>query len=148
MSYPGSATQVMEAEDRKPQSDEAHSAFRPPQGVGASADGESSTTSEFEIPQGLAVSRAAGSEAETTSEFALPQGLDVPAAPPAESEGSAFSTPSTYSAWTAPSAFTPASGIPLVSLTKDVPWQDRMRAMLRMPVAERPAPETVQRHDD
>ncbi len=30
----------------------------------------------------------------------------------------------------------------------DVPWQDRMRAMLRMPVAERPAPETAQRHDD
>lgn len=29
----------------------------------------------------------------------------------------------------------------MVSLTKDVPWQDRMRTMLRMPVAERPAPE-------
>jgi hypothetical protein len=139
---------VTEAEDRKPQSDEAHSAFRQPQGVAASGDGESSTTSEFEIPQGLAVSRAAGSESETTSEFALPEGLDVPPAPPAESEGSAFSTPSTYSAWTAPAAFTPASGVPLVSLTKDVPWQDRMRAMLRMPVAERPAPETPQRHDD
>ncbi|MEU3662225.1 threonine/serine exporter family protein [Streptomyces sp. NPDC032940] len=138
---------MTEAEDRKPQSDEAHSAFRQPQGVAAAVDGESSTTSEFEIPQGLAVPPP-GSESETTSEFALPEGLDVPQGPAAESEGSAFSTPSTYSAWTAPAAFTPASGVPLVSLTKDVPWQDRMRAMLRMPVAERPAPETAQRHDD
>jgi uncharacterized membrane protein YjjP (DUF1212 family) len=110
---------VTEAEDRKPQSDEARMAFTPPVGVEV-GDGES----------------------ETTSEFALPEGLDVPQGPPsAEPEGSAFSTPRTYSAKDAPAAFTPPTGIPVVSLTKDVPWQDRMRTMLRMPVAERPAPE-------
>ncbi|MFC7012525.1 threonine/serine exporter family protein [Streptomyces viridiviolaceus] len=138
---------MTDAEDRKPQSDEARSAFRHPSGVASPVDGESSTTSEFAIPDGLAVPRS-GTESETTSEFAVPEGLDVPSAPPAEAEGSAFSTPSTYSAWNAPAAFTPASGIPAVNLTKDVPWQDRMRAMLRMPVAERPAPEKEQRHDD
>ncbi|WP_030422724.1 threonine/serine exporter family protein [Streptomyces sp. SCSIO 75703] len=136
---------MTDAEDRKPQSDEARSGFRPPAGVAAPAENEASTTSEFEIPEGLAVARPAGAEAETTSEFSLPEGLDVPPAPP-EAEGSAFSAPSTYSAWNAPPAFTPAGGIP--ALTGDVPWQDRMRAMLRMPVAERPAPETVQRHDE
>ncbi|MET9773369.1 threonine/serine exporter family protein [Streptomyces sp. NPDC006367] len=139
---------MTEAEDRKPQSDEAHSAFRQPGGVAASADGESSTTSEFEVPPGVSRARQAPSESETTSEFALPEGLDVPPAAAAEPEGSAFSTPSTYSAWSAPAAFTPAGGFPAVNLTKDAPWQDRMRTMLRMPVAERPAPETAQRHDD
>ncbi|MFC8518532.1 threonine/serine exporter ThrE family protein [Streptomyces sp. NPDC057257] len=109
---------MMEAEDHKPQSDEARMAFTPPAGV------------EVE-----------GSESEITSEFALPRGLDPSPAPPGETEGSAFSTPSTYSAQHAPAAFTPAAGVPVVSLTKDVPWQDRMRTMLRMPVAERPAPE-------
>ncbi|MFG3099555.1 threonine/serine exporter family protein [Streptomyces sp. NPDC048182] len=143
---------MTEAEDRKPQSDEARSAFRPPGGVTTSAptthaESESSVTSEFEIPAGLAARRPVVSEAETTSEFALPEGYEAPPAPAAETEGSAFTAPSTYNAWT-PAAFTPASGFPVVSLTKDVPWQDRMRAMLRMPVAERPAPETPQRQDD
>ncbi|MGW3103189.1 threonine/serine ThrE exporter family protein [Streptomyces sp. NPDC001100] len=116
---------MTEAEDRKPQSDEARSAFTAPSGV-AAVDGESSTTSEF----------------------AVPRGLDVTAPAADESEGSAFSPPSTYRAREAPPAFTPPTGIPLVSLTKDVPWQDRMRTMLRMPVAERPAPEPVQKPDD
>jgi uncharacterized membrane protein YjjP (DUF1212 family) len=115
---------VTDVDDRKPQSDEARMAFAPPAGV-ALGDGES----------------------ETTSEFALPEGLDVPQDRGAEPEGSAFSPPSTYSARQAP-AFTPPTGIPVVSLTKDVPWQDRMRTMLRMPVAERPAPEPVQRADE
>ncbi|MCX4764012.1 threonine/serine exporter family protein [Streptomyces sp. NBC_01275] len=122
---------MTEAEDRKPQSDEARNAF------------ESEVTSEFAIPAGMAVGKSggkSGGESETTSEFAVPAGLDVSAAG-AEAEGSAFSRPSTYSARHAPAAFTPADGIPVVSLTKDVPWQDRMRTMLRMPVAERPAPE-------
>ncbi|GGX12141.1 threonine/serine ThrE exporter family protein [Streptomyces lomondensis] len=137
---------MTDAVDRKPKSDEARSAFLPPSG--AVVDGDMSTTSEFAIPEGLAVPRPAGTESETTSEFALPQGLDVPQAPTAEPEGSAFTPPSTYSAKHAPSAFTPPSGIPVVSLTKDVPWQDRMRTMLRMPVAERPAPEAIQRGGD
>ncbi|MCX4882617.1 threonine/serine exporter ThrE family protein [Streptomyces sp. NBC_00847] len=119
---------MTEAEDRKPQSDEARGPFDP------------EITSEFAIPAGFAAPRVVA-EPETTSEFAVPDGLDVPQSPAADAEGSAFSTPNTYSSRLAPAAFTPASGIPMVSLTKDVPWQDRMRTMLRMPVADRPAPE-------
>ncbi|WP_329219878.1 threonine/serine exporter family protein [Streptomyces sp. NBC_01485] len=119
---------MSEAEDRKPQSDEARNAFDP------------EITSEFALPAGLAVPKAGG-EPETTSEFAVPDGLDVGQQAAGEGEGSAFSLPSTYSARQAPAAFTPAGGVPMVSLTKDLPWQDRMRTMLRMPVAERPAPE-------
>lgn len=126
---------MTETEYRKPQSDEARSTF------------DSEITSEFAIPDGLAVPRAGG-EPETTSEFALPDGLDVPQAPAVESEGSAFSPPRTYSARHAPPAFTPPGGVPMVSLTKDLPWQDRMRTMLRMPVAERPALEVVQKPEE
>ncbi|OIK00326.1 threonine/serine ThrE exporter family protein [Streptomyces monashensis] len=121
---------MTEAEDRKPRSDEAR--YDP------------EITSEFAIPKGIEVPEG-GVEPETTSEFAVPDGLAVPQAPGAEPEGSAFSLPSAYSA---PSAFTPAYGMPAVSLVKDAPWQDRMRTMLRMPVAERPAPEPVQRHEE
>ncbi|MDT6986107.1 threonine/serine exporter family protein [Streptomyces lusitanus] len=138
---------MTDAEDRKPQSDEARSAFVPPSHLAAPADSESSTTSEFAVPDGLAVPKPGSSEAETTSEFSLPDGLGVAPPPPHEPEGSAFSTPRTYSAKQA-AAFTPPTGVPLVRLTKDVPWQDRMRTMLRMPVTERPAPEPVQRHDE
>ncbi|MEU9338440.1 threonine/serine exporter family protein [Streptomyces sp. NPDC048290] len=126
---------MTDAEDRKPHSDESRGVFDP------------EVTSEFAIPAGLDVSKA-GAEPETTSEFAVPEGLDVPAPGAAESEGSAFTTPSTYSAGQAPPAFTPPDGLPRVSLTKDAPWQDRMRTMLRMPVAERPAPEAAQKADD
>ncbi|MGW3418398.1 threonine/serine ThrE exporter family protein [Streptomyces phaeochromogenes] len=118
-----------EAEDRKPQSDEARSAFVPPAGV---------------VAQAVPVEE----ESSTTSEFALPKGLGVPQVPATDSEGSAFSIPRTYSSKHAPPAFTPPAGIPRVDLTKDVPWQDRMRTMLRMPVAERPVPETVQKTED
>jgi uncharacterized membrane protein YjjP (DUF1212 family) len=45
------------------------------------------------------------------------------------------------------SAFTPPDGVPVVRLAVDAPWQDRMRAMLRLPVADRPAPESVVRAD-
>ncbi|GAA3566219.1 threonine/serine ThrE exporter family protein [Streptomyces osmaniensis] len=111
---------MTEAEDRKPQSDEARMAFRPPAGI-----------------------EVGDSESETTSEFALPTGLDVPQSQSSEPEGSAFTTPGGYSVEDASPAFTPATGIPRISLTKDLPWQDRMRTMLRMPVAERPAPERM-----
>ncbi|WP_185923778.1 threonine/serine ThrE exporter family protein [Streptomyces sp. WAC05374] len=113
-------------EDRKPQSDEAHSAFAPPPGV--------------EQPSGTE------EDQQTTSEFALPRGLAPE--PPAEPEGSAFAPPSTYSAKESPPAFTPAQGFPAIRLSKDAPWQDRMRTMLRMPVSERPVPEPVQRQGD
>jgi uncharacterized membrane protein YjjP (DUF1212 family) len=138
---------VTDAEDRKPRSDEARSAFRQPGPVVAPAESESSTTSEFAIPEGLAVPQT-GTESEATSEFALPEGLDVAPAAPAEPEGSAFSPPSTYRAREAPPAFTPPGGTPAVDLAKHVPWQDRMRTMLRMPVAERPAPEPVRVTDE
>ncbi|MFB0616027.1 threonine/serine exporter ThrE family protein [Streptomyces sp. AGS-58] len=124
---------MTETEDRKPRSDEAR--YDP------------EITSEFAVPRGLDVPRAGG-EPETTSEFAVPDGLHTPHPPSAEPERSAFSTPSTYDAKSPPAAFTPAAGVPLVSLVKDAPWQDRMRTMLRMPVTERPAPEPVQRVEE
>ncbi|MBQ0848221.1 threonine/serine exporter ThrE family protein [Streptomyces sp. NPDC057621] len=115
-----------DAEDRKPQSDEARSAFAAPSGV---------------VTQAPPVEE----ESSTTSEFALPKGYGGPqTSAPDPSEGSAFSMPRTYSSRDAP-AFTPPAGIPRVDLTKDAPWQDRMRTMLRMPVADRPVPETVQK---
>ncbi|WP_030677207.1 threonine/serine exporter ThrE family protein [Streptomyces rimosus] len=128
------------SEDRKPQSDEARSAFTPPLGVPYPP-----------VPE----------EEHPTSEFALPEGLKTEA--PAEPEGSAFSPPGgtgtgngsttgqhqlpdrTPAGWP---AFTPPHGIPVVSLTKQAPWQDRMRTMLRMPVGERPVPERVERAED
>lgn len=125
--------EVTETEERKPRSDEAR--YDP------------EITSEFAVPRGLELARA-GAEAETTSEFAVPEGLQTPQPPSTEPEGSAFTRPRTYSAKEAPPAFTPAAGMPVVSLVKDAPWQDRMRTMLRMPVAERPAPEPVQRVDE
>jgi hypothetical protein len=138
---------VRDAEDRKPRSDEARSRFATPTAV-AGDPADSSTTSEFAVPEGLAVHRGVVTESETTSEFAVPKGLGVPQTPAAESEGSAFSPPRTYSARDAQAAFTPPTGIPLVSLTKNAPWQDRMRTMLRMPVAERPAPEPLQKAEE
>ncbi|WP_345747502.1 threonine/serine exporter family protein [Streptomyces sp. ODS28] len=66
-----------------------------------------------------------------TSEFAVPEGLLT--SPPQEQS----------------SAFTPPEGVPQVSLVKPGgPWQDRMRAMIRMPLVERPQPERAQRGDD
>ncbi|MGN9756086.1 threonine/serine ThrE exporter family protein [Streptomyces sp. SD31] len=116
---------MTDPEDRKPQSDEARMAFTPPVGV-----------------------EVGDNESETTSEFALPKGLGVPQAPVQEPEGSAFRAPSGYSVEDASPAFTPATGIPKISLTKDLPWQDRMRTMLRMPVAERPAPERMPKAEE
>jgi uncharacterized membrane protein YjjP (DUF1212 family) len=132
---------VAEAQDRKPRSDEARSAYDP------------EITSEFVLPAGLAPPRGGG-ETETPSGFTLPAGLDAPHPPSGGGERSAFSAPGphgtygthgTHGARQAPPAFTPATGVPLVSLTKDAPWQDRMRTMLRMPVSERPAPEPAQK---
>nr|WP_202448709.1 threonine/serine exporter family protein [Streptomyces sp. SID2999] len=127
--------EVSEAEDRKPRSDEARATFDP------------EITSEFAIPEGLAVARGSV-ESETTSEFAMPKGLESAPAETAEPEGSAFNTPRTYSVKDAPPAFTPATGVPMITLITDAPWQDRMRTMLRMPVAERPALEPVVRSED
>lgn len=141
---------MTDVEDRKRQSDEVKSVFGSPTGLSVMMDVEPSPTSEFTVPEGLARTRSqrVPTESETTSEFALPEGLDTALPSPAEAEGSAFNLPSTYRAKQAPPAFTPPNGMPSVSLHRDVPWQDRMRTMLRMPVTERPAPEQVHRHDD
>lgn len=130
-------------EDQKPQSDEARSAFVPPAGVGMSpAPAEDdSPTSEFALPAGLPNEPQGGGQGSA-------QGSGTGSASGSDTISSAFAPPRTYSAQHAPAAFTPAHGIPMVQLTKEAPWQDRMRTMLRMPVAERPAPEPVQRHDE
>ncbi|MFZ3569790.1 threonine/serine ThrE exporter family protein [Streptomyces sp. BH097] len=116
-------------EDRKPQSDEARSAFTQPIGI-------------------ITPPPVVDEDSSTTSEFAVPNGLNVQAPEPVDTEGSAFTPPRTYSARESPPAFTPPQGIPMVKLIKEAPWQDRMRTMLRMPVAERPAPDLVQKHDE
>ncbi|RFU86321.1 threonine/serine exporter family protein [Streptomyces triticagri] len=116
-----------EEDDRKPQSDEARSAFAPVGGVEAPG-----------VPE----------EEHPTSEFTIPEGLQIPPAPADEQESSAFTPPVTYEATRAAVTFTPPEGIPIVRLTKDVPWQDRMRTMLRTPVADRPAPEATQRPEE
>ncbi|WP_436840346.1 threonine/serine exporter family protein [Streptomyces flavofungini] len=117
---------VAEAEeDRKPQSDEAHSAFAPVGGV------DQATGPEEDHP---------------SSEFTIPTGLRIPQLPE-DKESSAFTPPPSYDAQQPP-AFTPPGGVPVVRLVKEAPWQDRMRTMLRTPVAERPAPEPTQRHEE
>ncbi|WP_329456424.1 threonine/serine ThrE exporter family protein [Streptomyces sp. NBC_01497] len=103
-------------EDRKPPSDEAHSAFTPPLGV-----------PQPPVPE----------DEHPTSEFALPDGVRTEAPAPTPSYVQTVSLP----------AFTPAEGVPMLRLTKETPWQDRMRTLLRMPVGDRPLPEVVQRHD-
>ncbi|MFJ3593923.1 threonine/serine exporter ThrE family protein [Streptomyces sp. NPDC090231] len=133
-------------EDQKPQSDEARSAFSQPAGVGRSASPseEDHPTSEFALPAGLTPEPQG-----TGGSYGTGSASGSGSAPGSGSEttGSAFAPPRTYSARDSP-AFTPAHGVPMIRLTKEAPWQDRMRTMLRMPVAERPAPEPVQKHDD
>ncbi|MFE7399346.1 threonine/serine exporter ThrE family protein, partial [Streptomyces sp. NPDC057557] len=132
-------------EDQKPQSDEARSAFVPPAGVGrpTSASDDDHPTSEFAIPTGLTTEpQGAGTGSASGS------GPGSGPASGSETIGSAFAPPRTYSAQHPPPAFTPAHGSPMIRLTKEAPWQDRMRTMLRMPVAERPAPEPVQKSDE
>lgn len=112
-------------EDRRPQPDEAHSAFTPPAGV------EPPGPPEDDHP---------------SSEFAVPEGFA--AEPSEEPGGSAFAPPSAFDARLAHPAYTPTQALPKVRLSKDAPWQDRMRTMLRMPVGERPLAEPAQRHEE
>lgn len=128
-------------EDQKPQSDEARSAFVPPEGVGKSATPpeDDHPTSEFAIPAGLAP-ESPGAGSASGSGSGSGSGSDT--------IGSTFAPPRTHGAKQSLPAFTPAHGIPMVQLTKEAPWQDRMRTMLRMPVTERPAPEPVQKPDE
>ncbi|MET7645125.1 threonine/serine exporter family protein [Streptomyces sp. NPDC005426] len=126
-------------DDQKPQSDEARSAFSQPAGVGRSTSpsDDDHPTSEFSLPSGV-----------TPEPPGPASGPATGSASGSDTIGSAFAPPRTYDARNSPPAFTPAHGVPMIRLTKEAPWQDRMRTMLRMPVAERPAPEPVQRHDD
>ncbi|MEU8521097.1 threonine/serine exporter family protein [Streptomyces sp. NPDC048577] len=112
-------------EDRKPQSDEARSAFTPPAGV-----------QQTWVPE----------EEHPTSEFAVPEGFA--AEPAVEPEGSAFAPPSTYSVRHPPSVFTPVHGVPLAKLSVDAPWQDRMRTLLKLPVGDRPVPDAPAHRED
>ncbi|MFJ5675110.1 threonine/serine exporter ThrE family protein [Streptomyces sp. NPDC093097] len=112
-------------EERKPQGDEGRSAFTPPLGVPLPSPPE---------------------EEHPTSEFALPEGLRAEA--PTEPEGSAFAPPGSTTGQTPFPGFTPPHGIPVLSLTKEAPWQDRMRTMLRMPIHERPVPERAERTEE
>lgn len=126
-------------DDQKPQSDEAHSAFSQPAGVDRPTppSEEDHPTSEFALPSGL-----------TPEPQGSGSGQGTGSASGSDTLGSAFAPPRTYDARSSPPAFTPAHGIPMIRLTKEAPWQDRMRTMLRMPVADRPAPEPVQKPDD
>lgn len=106
-------------------------------GSGYGADGEPEDVkphadeahSAFTPPQGLPLQPPPEDE-HPTSEFAIPQGLLKPAYEPG-------------------SAFTPPGGIPAIGpLARPGPWQDRMRTMVRMPLAERPAPERTPRGEE
>ncbi|MGP3968405.1 threonine/serine ThrE exporter family protein [Streptomyces sp. 6N223] len=78
------------------------------------------STSGFAVPEGLRPPSPPADE-HPTSEFAVPEGLSLapPEAPPR-------------------SDFTPPQGIP--QFARGAPWHDRMRAMVRLPLSERPAP--------
>ncbi|RBM22103.1 threonine/serine exporter ThrE family protein [Streptomyces sp. PT12] len=99
------------------------------------------------------ITRSGGQEPtdqETTSGFAVPRGLELPSSDP-DHPTSEFAIPEglTVAPRTGPhNEFTPAQGIPAVTWAKTAPWQDRMRSMVRLPLAERPAPERVARGGD
>ncbi|MFD7917675.1 threonine/serine exporter ThrE family protein [Streptomyces sp. NPDC059740] len=135
------ASDPEETEDRKSQSDEAHSAFTPPLGVPyPPVPEEEHPTSEFALPDGARAEQTVETE---TSAFAPPGSTTGTTPLPGTSRAPGGST-----ALSAYPAFTPPHGIPKVTLAKETPWQDRMRTMLRMPVGERPVPERVVRAED
>ncbi|WP_443055951.1 threonine/serine ThrE exporter family protein [Streptomyces sp. NBC_00239] len=111
------------AEDRKPRSDEARSAFTAPPGTDPGGPPE---------------------EDHPSSEFAIPPGM---AAAQTEPEGSAFVHPSSYSAHQPGTGYPPGQGFPGGRMPES-PWQDRMRTMLRMPVGERPVAEAAAKPDE
>lgn len=89
---------------------------------------------------------------ESRSAFSNPLGVPLPPVPDEEHPTSEFTIPEGLVApqsFEHGSAFTPPEGIPVVGpLAKPgSPWQDRMRTMVRMPLAERPVPERVRSED-
>ncbi|WP_016910310.1 threonine/serine ThrE exporter family protein [Streptomyces xiaopingdaonensis] len=90
---------------------------------------------------------------ETRSAFTPPLGVPLPPEPEDDQPTSEFTIPSglkVAQSYDMGSAFTPAEGIPVVGplANKGAPWQDRMRTMVRMPLAERPAPERAPRAEE
>ncbi len=84
---------------------------------------------------------------EAHSAFTPPLGWPLPPSPEEEHPTSEFTIPQGLRAqpeYDAVSAFTPPEGIPVISAL----WQDRMRSMVRLPLAERPAPERPAREED
>ncbi|MET7639673.1 threonine/serine exporter family protein [Streptomyces sp. NPDC005438] len=82
---------------------------------------------------------------EARSAFTPPRGYQVPPPPEDEHPTSEFEVPKGLSKkrpYELGSAFTPPAGVPAVGplASTNSPWQDRMRTMVRMPLAERPAP--------
>ena len=116
-----------------------------PSGDGRGRDGEAE-----EPPETPEDAKPVSDEAH--SAFTPPLGVPVPPMPEDDAPTSEFAVPEGL--LTSPpqeqiSAFTPPEGIPQVSLVKPgAPWQDRMRAMIRMPLAERPAPERPRRTEE
>jgi uncharacterized membrane protein YjjP (DUF1212 family) len=104
----------------KPESDEAHSAFTPPRGVPLLPPPPEPEGSAFAPPASHTTPSA------TTGTHPLPS--------------QSFNSQS-FNSQSFNNAFTPPEGIPLIRVGADAPWQDRMRAMVRTPVAERPVPE-------
>ncbi|WP_326688816.1 MULTISPECIES: threonine/serine exporter family protein [unclassified Streptomyces] len=90
---------------------------------------------------------------EARSAFTPPLGVPLPPVPEDEQPASEFTVPEGLVAppsYEFGSAFTPPEGIPVIGpLAKSgSPWQDRMRTMVRMPLAERPVPERAARSED
>ena len=90
---------------------------------------------------------------EARSAFTPPLGVPLPPVPEDEQPASEFTVPEGLVApqpYEPGSAFTPPEGIPVIGpLAKPgSPWQDRMRTMVRMPLAERPVPERAARSED
>ncbi|WP_425443901.1 threonine/serine ThrE exporter family protein [Streptomyces aidingensis] len=99
----------------------------------------------FVVPEGLSVpppEPPAAWPGETHSGFAVPEGVTPPAPVP---PGPAATGPGPGTADPFAAGFTPAEGIPAVLLGRGMPWQDRMRTMVRLPIGERPAPEAKAR---
>ncbi|MBW5485621.1 threonine/serine exporter family protein [Streptomyces bambusae] len=126
------AAEAERSEDRKPKSDEAHSAFaRPPGVVEPGVPEDEQPTSEFALPAGTGTADAVSDTGDTGD---------------TDDTGSAFAPPSTYSSEDSPPAFVPGHGLP--PQLPGSPWQDRMRTMLRMPVDVRPVPETAPKESE
>ncbi len=95
-------------------------------------------SSGFTLPEGVTLPAAAADE-HPTSEFAVPEGLEL--RPPAEPRSDFTRDFTGAPAGDVTGDFTPAQGVP--RFVRGTPWQDRMRAMVRLPLAERPAPERL-----